>query len=122
LSGIFIKQEWHDTTGRICGKCKSPVWRSGGSEESFQCLNCGKVLKKFETEDQDPSYRPRITVARRAGGITIITALEFLLDDNENPIVFESQSDAEKLLLDAGYESEDLGHMYFIEVDNEPKT
>jgi hypothetical protein len=60
-------------------------------------------------------------VARPVDGITINTALEYLLDDSGQPRIFNNQPEAEAFLMTHGIPSDDLEHFYFVECDNEPK-
>ena len=53
----------------------------------------------------------RVVAARPVDGITINSALEFLLDDNGEVRVFDSEEQARKCLTDAGVEPEGLRHI-----------
>nr|WP_304956982.1 hypothetical protein [uncultured Acetatifactor sp.] len=53
----------------------------------------------------------RVVAARPVDGITINSALEFLLDDNGEVRVFDSEEQARKFLTDAGVEPEGLRHI-----------
>lgn len=57
----------------------------------------------------------KIIVARPVGGITLNSALEFLLDDSGEVRVFDSEEQAQKFLTDAGVDPEELRHMKFME-------
>ena len=128
MSGIFIDDSgFYENTGKICKRCESPVWQSGVPEYSFQCLRCDEDLYKFEVEEQDPRYMPRVIIGRHAHGITLNNQLEFIMDDEGNKRIFDNQPDAEAFLLSSGFDDEDLEFMYFVEIDhkeaeNEIKT
>ena len=49
------------------------------------------------------------------GGITLNSALEFLLDDSGAVRVFDSEEQARKFLMDARVDPEELQHMKFME-------
>ena len=57
----------------------------------------------------------KVVVTRPVGGITLNSALEFLLDDNGAVRVFDSEEQARKFLMDAGVDPEELQHMKFME-------
>lgn len=57
----------------------------------------------------------KVVVARPVGGITLNSALEFLLSDNGEVRVFDSEEQARKFLTDAGVDPEELQHMKFME-------
>mgnify|MGYP001062027037 CR=1 FL=1 len=57
----------------------------------------------------------RVVAARPVDGITINSALEFLLDDSDAVRVFDSEEQARKFLMDAGVDPEELQHMKFME-------
>ena len=57
----------------------------------------------------------RVVAARPVDGITINSALEFLLDDSGAVRVFDSEEQARKFLMDAGVDPEELQHMKFME-------
>lgn len=56
----------------------------------------------------------RVVAARPVDGITLNSALEFLLDDNGEVRVFDSEEQARKFLTDAGVELEELRHIKFM--------
>ena len=57
----------------------------------------------------------KVVVTRPVGGITLNSALEFLLDDSDAVRVFDSEEQARKFLMDAGVDPEELQHMKFME-------
>lgn len=120
MSGIFIDgMGFCENTDKICTRCKSPVWETNTTDYSFQCLSCDEDLYDFETETQDPHHLPKVVVGRHIHGITLNNELEYLLDENGNERIFDSQPVAEAFLLANGFELEDLEFMYFVEVANE---
>jgi hypothetical protein len=54
-------------------------------------------------------------------GITLNTALEYLLDDTGEARVFNNQPEAESFLLSQGIPGEDLQFLHFIDCDGVPK-
>jgi len=121
MSGIFINGAWHENTDMKCRRCGGPVFESDLPEYSYQCLKCDEDLYDFEAEEQDAHYFPRVMVARHYDGVLINAALEYLLDDSGQPLVFNNQPEAEAFLLSHGIPSDDLEFLYFVECDNEPK-
>lgn len=57
----------------------------------------------------------RVVAARPVDGITLNSTLEFLLDDNGEVRVFDSEEQAQRFLTDAGIEPEELRHIKFME-------
>lgn len=116
MSGIFYEGRWYENTDMICRRCGSPVYDSDNPEYRYQCFGCDEDFYSFEVEEQDALYLPPVMVARPVDGITVNTALEYLLDDTGQPRIFESQPAAEAFLLCHGHTSEDLEYIYFVEV------
>ena len=56
----------------------------------------------------------RVAVARPVNGITLNSEWEFLLDDNGEVRLFDSEEQARRFLAAAGIEPEELRHMSFI--------
>jgi uncharacterized protein (DUF983 family) len=121
MSGIFFDGKWHESTDMKCNRCGSPVFESDLLEYTYQCFKCDEDLYDFEVEEQDAHYFPRVIVARRLDGITINTALEYLLDDSGEPRIFDSQTEAEAFLVSNGIPAEDMDHFFFVECDNGPE-
>lgn len=116
MSGVFHGGRWYENTDLICRRCGHPVYESDNPEYSYQCFHCDEDLFAFETEEQDALYLPPVMVARPVDGITINEALEYLLDDDQQPRIFANQPEAEAFLLCHGFSSDDLEDMYFVEV------
>ena len=57
----------------------------------------------------------KAVVALPIDGITINTKLEFLLDDNDEVLIFDNQEQARSFLTAAGVEPEELRHMTIME-------
>lgn len=58
----------------------------------------------------------RIVVGRHINGITL-NPLEYLLDEEGDPLIFESEGSAKKYLAEKGFTEEDMYWMVFEEVD-----
>ena len=105
-----------ENTGLICRRCGCPVYKSDNPEYSYQCFYCDEDMYSVEVVEQDAHYLPPVMVARPVDGITINEQLEYLLDDHNEPRVFQNQPEAEGYLLAHGFTGEDLEYFYFVEV------
>jgi hypothetical protein len=119
MNGVFYEDKWYDGTDMICRRCRKPVYNSDNPEYVYQCFHCDEDLYSFEAEEQDGLFLPAVMVARPVDGITINTAIEYVLDDSGERRIFKNQPEAEAFMLGAGYESDDLEHIYFVEVYDE---
>jgi len=118
MSGIFIEGQWYDNTGKVCRRCKAPVWESSTPGYKYQCLKCDEDLFEFETEEKVCGYPAKVIVARNINGATPNTVLEYVLDLDGDEVIFESQAEAEDFLLNGGFRKEEFEHLYFIEFEN----
>ena len=118
MSGVWNEGKWYENTGHVCHRCGKPVYKSDLKEYVFQCFHHDEDLYSIEADEA--AAPPRIIVARHFDGITINTALEYLLDDNDEPLIFNGQPEAEAYLLDQGIPGDDLQFLYFIDYDGVP--
>lgn len=116
MSGIFHEGRWYENTDMVCRRCGSSVYESDNPEYSYQCFYCDEDLYSFEAEEQDSHYMPPVMVARPVDGITVNETLEYLLDDNKKPRIFQNQPSAEAFLLANGLNDDDLEAIYFVDV------
>ena len=118
MSGIFYKGAFHENADLMCRQCKTPLYDSPKYDGIFLCFRCGGEFGIDGADETDGGDMPPVMVARHYGGVTINTALEYILeDDNETPRVFKNQIEAEAFLMSNGYSAEDLEHIYFVEAD-----
>lgn len=119
MSGIFHDGKWYENADLICRSCKLPVYESDSSQCDYHCFRCEKTLDISQTEEQDSRYDalPPVEVARPVDGITMNSAIEYLLDEKGEKRVFPNQPAAEAFLLAAGYTGEELEHVYFVEAE-----
>lgn len=122
MRGIFQDGKWYENTDLVCRGCKRPVYESELSQCDYHCFCCGKTLGISETEAQSGQYLPPVAVARPVEGITINSAIEYLLDATGEKRVFPNQPTAEAFLLANGYTAEELGHVYFVETGEAEDT
>ena len=118
MSGVFYNGEWYENTGFVCRRCGNPVYESNLREYSYQCFHHDEDL--FTIEVDKAKNPPRIIVARPFDGVTINTALEYLLDDKNELLIFNNQHEAEAYLLARGVPGEDLQFLHFIDYDGLP--
>lgn len=121
MIGIFRDGKWYENTDLKCRKCGGKVYESDNPEYSYQCFNCDEDLYSFEVEAQDAHYHPRVKVARHVNGITLNGDIEYLLGEDEQPLVFDNPALAEGHLISHGIPADDLGFYYFIEVEDAEK-
>ena len=121
MSGIFHDGNWYESTDLKCRRCGQPVYESANPKYVYQCFNCDEDLYSFEAEEQDALYLPRVRVARHAEGITLNAEIEYLLDDNGEPLIFESQPAAEAHLMAHGVSAYSLEFLYFVEAEDGEK-
>ena len=120
MSGIWYDGKWYENTGRICRRCGKPVYESDLKERGYvyQCFHHDEDLFSFETDEA--TAPPRVIVARHYDGITINTALEHLLDDSGELLIFSGQPEAAAYLLSHSLTDEDMEFLYFIDYDGLP--
>lgn len=120
MSGVWYEGNWFEHTGHQCRRCGHPVFESDlrTANYDYQCFHCNQHLFSFET-DRETAF-PRIVVARPFDGVTINTALEYLLDENDQIKVFGNQLEAESFLTDRGVQYDDLAFLHFIIYDGVP--
>ena len=116
MRGIFYEGRWYENTGMVCCRCGRPVYKSDVSEYIYQCFYCDEDLYSIETKEQDVRHLPPVMIARPVDGITINEQIEYLLDDTNNPRVFNNKQDAETFLIAHGFTAEELEHLYFVDV------
>jgi hypothetical protein len=115
MTGILHYDVFYENTGFQCRHCGRPVYKSAVLACAYQCLACEKDYSDDEVEPLDASRNPRVMVARPVDGITLNTALEMLLGDDNEVIVFDNKAEAEAYLLAHGFDAEGMEHMYFCE-------
>jgi len=115
MTGILHYDVFYENTGFQCRHCGRPVYKSNLPEYTYQCLSCEEDFYSFEVEPQATPRNPRIMVARPVDGITLNTALEMLLDDVNEVLVFDNKAEAEAYLLEHGVDADEMEHMYFCE-------
>ena len=116
MSGIFYEGRWYENTDMVCRRCGRPVYLSVVPGYSYQCFHCDEDLYLIEVAEQDAGYLPPVMVARPIDGITLNGGLEYLLDDAGSRRIFRNQPEAEAFLSGHGLSSEELEHIYFVEV------
>jgi len=121
MSGFFHNGEWYENADLWGHPCQEPLYERSGEEGVYYCFGCEAHCRCEVQLEQDPHYFPRVMVARPVDGITLNSALEYVLDDKGQPRVFNNQPEAEGFLLSHGIPADDLEHLYFVECDNEPK-
>ena len=120
MSGIFHEGNFYENADLICRQCRTPLYEHYDYEGTFLCFSCGGEFDAGGADEQDAHYLPPVMVARHYDGITINTALEYILeDDNETARVFTNQPEAEGFLLSQGVPADDLVHLYFVECESE---
>lgn len=119
MSGIFHEGRWYESTDMVCRRCGSPVYESDIPEYRYQCFGCDEDFYSFEVKEQDALYLPPVMVARPVHGITGSEALEYLLDDNGEPRIFQNQAEAKAFLLFHGFIGKALEDVYYEEVSED---
>ena len=119
MSGIFFNGKWMENADLVCRKCSGAVYET--DDLRYICPHCGVELEEAETDAQDGLTMSSVLVARPVDGITLNSAMEYLLDDDGNKLVFENQAAAEAFLMEHGYTEYDLDQMYFEEIREEAK-
>jgi len=120
MIGAIHYNVFYENTGFQCRRCGRPVYRSTVLACAYQCFACEKDFFDDEVEPLSASRNPRVMVARPVDGVTLNTALEMLLDDNNEVIVFDNKAEAEAYLLEHGVDAEEMEHMYFCEATLDP--
>ena len=120
MSGVWNEGQWYPHTGYQCRRCGHPVFESDLKEQSYeyQCFHCDEDMFIFEV-DKEAAF-PRVVVARPFEGISLNTELEYLLDENNELIIFNNQLEAEAYLLERGVPYDDLIHLHFLIHDGVP--
>lgn len=75
-----------------------------------------KIYTSSRWRNRMRGYLPPVMVARPIDGITLNGGLEYLLDDAGSRRIFRNQPEAEAFLSGHGLSSEELEHIYFVEV------
>ena len=121
MSGVWYEGQWYAHTGYLCRKHGHPVFDSDLKERGYeyQCFHCDEDLFRFEVDLEKDC--PRVMVARPVDGITLNTALEYLLDENDQPRIFKNQLLAEEYLQQRGIPYDDLAFLHFIMCDGLPE-
>ena len=119
MSGVWYNGQWYDNTGHICHRCGKPVYESDLPEYVYQCFHHDEDLYSIEADEA--TAPPRIIVARPFDGVTINTALEYLLDDKNELLIFTGQPEAEEYLLSHGIPEDSLCFLHFIDYDGVPE-
>ena len=121
MSGVWYEGQWYPHTGYQCRRCGHPVFETDLKERGYeyQCFHCDEDWFGFEV-DKERAF-PRVVVARPVDGITLNTALEYLLDEKDEVIIFKNQLEAEAYLLERDVPEDDFLHLHFLIYDGVPE-
>ena len=122
MSGVWYEGQWYAHTGYQCRRCGHPVFESDLKERGYkyQCFHCDEDMFGIEVDKE--TELPRIIVARSYGGITINAALEYILDENNELMIFKNLPAAKEYLRQHGVPQDNFEHLHFIIYDGAPEA
>lgn len=111
-NGYIVRQDAAD--GKYyCPKCKRPLYITETPGYFGQCFHCDEDFYMIETLSE--GIECGVLIGRTLNGITVNGGIEYLLDNNNKRMVFNSPEDAKNFLLQNGIAEQDTEMFYYID-------